>query len=272
MGAFELLTSCPPAPRPRSQPVCCTPPYRWESRAVPKCRRPAGCRWRGNLFRPLPRFGIHVGVIDRYGELQIVAVHAMKALFDPQVLAVRAAGMIDPAARIHTDCINHESVIVHPLPDGIAVPSRLGIFRKLAPVSPDDPVISIKLIQDDDLVGRLNEFNGSQFVKLHPREAERIALVARIVGQRRRNLPDARSGGLIGFERFQCAHRQVQCSGRHGCRSRRAARLRCLVRAASVAPGVPARRFLGCRPPSRPRHPTLRKWSRRGAGADFFPA
>src|SRR4029077_2381615 len=100
----------------------------------------------GELVKTLPGFRIHLRVGNRHGELHIVMVHAMKALLDPQILAMRTTGVIEPASGIQTDRLDHERVVIHPFSDGVSVPPRLGVFGEFPPIRPNDSPIAVPSI------------------------------------------------------------------------------------------------------------------------------
>jgi len=62
----------------------------------------------------LPGLRIHYGIDDRQRELQIVVIHAVKAFLDPQIFAMRPAGMVYPAFWIEPEGFDDEGVVILP--------------------------------------------------------------------------------------------------------------------------------------------------------------
>src|SRR4029077_20543608 len=97
------------------------------------------------------------GIVNGDRELEVVTVHAVEAFLDAESIAMRAARVIDPGSFVQSSGLNHERVVINPLADRVAEPTRLGIFGDLAPVCPDDSPHPAKLIQHIYCHGRLED-------------------------------------------------------------------------------------------------------------------
>ena len=64
----------------------------------------------------------------------------MERLLYRQLIAMRAAGVIDPGPFVQPGCLDDKRIVVYPFSNGVAVPSRLqNLFRKLSPIGPNVP-------------------------------------------------------------------------------------------------------------------------------------
>src|SRR6266566_951361 len=96
-----------------------------------------------------PGFRVGLGIIDREVELNRVAIDAAVTLDGAHLLTVWLALRAQPGLIIEPGGF-HNQRISFPPADGIPIPSRVGIFRKLAAIHPDlpDRVLSFKEHQD----------------------------------------------------------------------------------------------------------------------------
>jgi len=98
------------------------------------------------LVEAQPRFRVILRIGNLHGEFHVVMVDPVKRFLHLQSIAVRAAGMIEPASRIQPDGLDHERVVIHPFADGVAVPPRLRVLGEFSPIRPDDAEVSKVLI------------------------------------------------------------------------------------------------------------------------------
>ena len=131
-----------------------------------------------------------------------------------QGIAVGTASIVEPGSVVKSERLRNECVVIHPRADGVSPPSlfwRRAIFRlpawlfgildQFPPVGPDDAPFLVELIQDHNLVWKLDDLLGASVVKNDARETLRIAAGHRIIRQRGGNLRDSISR-LMGYEGF----------------------------------------------------------------------
>src|SRR5437773_6933073 len=118
----------------------------------------------------------------------------MERLGNLQLIAVRPAHVIDPCSFVHASGVDDERIVVDPFPNGVAVPSRLHLLRKWAPISPDVPPGLAVLINDLRLIFVLPKLNGAEIEELDPRKPDWVAGIKRIVCLRNRNRSDSPAG------------------------------------------------------------------------------
>src|SRR5579871_1523145 len=110
---------------------------------------------KGQFVEGYPGLRVHLRIVNRDREFQMVSVRAMESFFYTQIGAVRTADMIDPASLIDARGLHNESGVVRPLAHRISEPAWLSIFGEVPSVSPDYPPNLAKLIQNDRALRRL---------------------------------------------------------------------------------------------------------------------
>src|SRR5688572_15138050 len=80
--------------------------------------------------QPLPRFRVHLWILDRLRPNQRVVVHALESCDDAHLVADGTPGRIEPHAilRHRSGRLHFEGVVVCPAADGIAEGSRFPDF------------------------------------------------------------------------------------------------------------------------------------------------
>jgi len=68
----------------------------------------------------------------------VAEVIPTEALGDAQVLGMRVSGFVEPAKIVEPRALHNERIVL-PMPDRIAVPGRVWILGKLAPIQKDLP-------------------------------------------------------------------------------------------------------------------------------------
>src|SRR5205807_10064961 len=108
-------------------------------------------------------------------------VHAVEALLDPQLAAMRPSRSIDPCSFIHSRTLHDERVIVLPLANRIPEPPWFGILGEFSPVRPDHSPDLAVFVQEQDLFGRLKNLSRSQFKEVLARKSLRITMPGGII-------------------------------------------------------------------------------------------
>src|SRR6266404_5683979 len=148
-----------------------------------------------------PGFGIHLGVVNRHGKLQVVLVHAVELFLHAQSVTDWTTSNIEPDSvfRHHPDRLDDERGIVHPLAHRIPIKPWLSNFLsqsyasidrfwELSPVRPNDAPRLRIFVQDRYLVFVLKDLRLPQIIKIRAREAYRLTLIPGIIIKRRENL------------------------------------------------------------------------------------
>src|SRR5215510_5379373 len=101
---------------------------------------------------------------------------------------MRIAKMIEPRPVVKGIGLHNEDIPL-PVTDRISQHSRIRIFRKFAPVGPDEPMDVMSIKQLNDAAGNLNEFDIAWIVfqKQQTRDSQGVAISHGIVPQCRRN-------------------------------------------------------------------------------------
>src|SRR6267154_5261305 len=95
---------------------------------------------------------------------------------------MRTADVINPCPFVQAHRFDHKSIVIRPLPDRIAIPSRLENFLwEFSAIHPDRAPDLIILVNDCNLILGLEEPNGPQVEKLDSRKADRITDLEGIV-------------------------------------------------------------------------------------------
>src|SRR5437879_8992824 len=99
----------------------------------------------------------------------------MEPLFDSQIAAMWAAGVIDPGPFIDARRLHHECVIVLPPANRVAVPSRLCNIRvgETSPIRPYAAKRPVVLIQDHHLLRSLHDLDGPEVKEFDPWKTDR---------------------------------------------------------------------------------------------------
>src|SRR5258705_4439741 len=115
----------------------------------------------------------------------MVAVRSLVFFPHAHRVAVRTTGVIEPRPVVESSRLGDERIVIRPAADGIAPPPRfVELFGKLPAVGPDRAPFLVELVQNHDVLRRLDDPARSEIVKNDAREALRIAPRHRIVGQR----------------------------------------------------------------------------------------
>src|SRR5262249_22409725 len=142
-----------------------------------------------------PGFRVGFWIIDSEVEFYGVVIDAMVTLDRAHLVTVRLALCAQPCLILETDCFNDQSVSLPP-PDGVAIPPRVGIVRKFAPVHPDfsDRVLTFEKHQNPSRnVNDLERPNDEQ----NARNTHRVAFQNGIVAARRRFGTVSRFVGVV---------------------------------------------------------------------------
>src|SRR5882762_3013557 len=153
------------------------------------------------LVHCYPGFCVHLWVVNRYGEIQVVMVNAVELFLHAHSITHWAASNIEPDSvlRHHPDRLDDECGIVHPLAHRVAIKSWLSNFLaylnasidqfgELSSVGPDNAPCLRIFIQNRYLILVLKDLGLSQIIEIGAGEAYRLALVPWIVIKRGENL------------------------------------------------------------------------------------
>src|SRR5882672_570967 len=148
----------------------------------------------GELVHSNPRSCIHLGVVNRHREFQVVMVNAVELFLDAQSVTDWTASNIEPDSvfRHHPDRLDDERGIVRPLAHRIAIKpwltnflahlyASLNHFGELSPVRPNDAPRLRIFVQDRYLVLVLKDLRLPQVIKIRAREAYRLTLIPGII-------------------------------------------------------------------------------------------
>src|SRR5260370_866267 len=107
---------------------------------------------------PWRRIRLRIG--KSHVQLQGIKVHALVALHEVHLIAVRITKMIEPGSIVITNGLNDECVSLPPA-NRVPVPTRIRIFRKWPPIGPDGApqIVILHMLQHP--VRGLNEFKWS---------------------------------------------------------------------------------------------------------------
>src|SRR5437870_7071475 len=143
----------------------------------------------------LPGFRVGLGIIDREVELNRCVIDAAVTLDGAHLLTVWLALRAQPGLIIEPGGF-HNQRISFPPADGIPIPSRVGIFRKLAAIHPDlpDRVLSFKEHQDPS--GNMDNLERPDDEK-NPRDTYGRTFQDRIVATRRGSRTVSRFVGVV---------------------------------------------------------------------------
>src|SRR5262245_22478546 len=134
----------------------------------------------------------------------------MECLLYRQLIAMRAAGVIDPGPFVQPGCLGDKRVVVYPFSNGVAVPSRLqNLFRKLAAVRPNIPPDLAILKNDLHLIFVLPDLHRAQVEEFYARKSYRVAARKGIVEFRSRNRRNSPSR-FMRLPRLQPQRRERQ--------------------------------------------------------------
>ena len=88
----------------------------------------------------------------------MVAVHATVLLLHPHRVAVRTTSIIEPRSFVESGGLSEKREVIHPAAYGVAPPPRfVDLFRKLPAIGPNRAPFLVEFIQNDNILGRLDD-------------------------------------------------------------------------------------------------------------------